>query len=94
MLGRIGGDASLSPRGQLYAHGLADYMNALGQEPLTVWTSEMRRTKQTAADIRAAKRAVRALNELDAVSILGLSISVAFVFDGKERKINLVLLTK
>ncbi|KAG7312263.1 hypothetical protein JYU34_001735 [Plutella xylostella] len=73
VLGRIGGDASLSPRGQLYAHGLADYMNALGQEPLTVWTSEMRRTKQTAADIRAAKRAVRALNELDAGICEGLT---------------------
>lgn len=70
VLGRIGGDASLSPRGQLYGQGLANHMNALfGLEGLQVWTSELCRTKQTAADIRGPKRAVRALNELDAVSI-------------------------
>lgn len=69
MLGRIGGDASLSARGQLYARALGEHMNALAsREPMSVWTSELRRTKQTAADIRAPKRAVRALNELDAVS--------------------------
>lgn len=71
MLGRIGGDAVLSPRGQSYAHALAEHMNELAiQEPLSVWTSELRRTKQTAAEIMAPKRAVRALNELDAVSIV------------------------
>lgn len=70
MLGRIGGDAALSPRGELYAHALAEHINGIAsREPLTVWTSELRRTKQTAAEIRASKRAVRALNELDAVSI-------------------------
>ncbi|CAG9788609.1 unnamed protein product [Diatraea saccharalis] len=74
VLGRIGGDASLSARGQLYASALADHMNAVGsREPLTVWTSELRRTKQTAADIRAPKRAVRALNELDAGICEGLT---------------------
>lgn len=70
VLGRIGGDASLSPRGELYAQGLAKYINAqAGIEGFQVWTSELRRTVQTAADIRGPKRAVRALNELDAVSI-------------------------
>lgn len=67
VLGRIGGDAALSPRGESYAHALAEYMNGLAvREPLTVWTSELHRTKQTAAEILAPKRAVRALNELDA----------------------------
>lgn len=74
VLGRIGGDAVLSPRGQSYAHALAEHMNELGvQEPLSVWTSELRRTKQTAAEIMAPKRAVRALNELDAGICEGLT---------------------
>lgn len=67
VLGRIGGDASLSPRGQLYAQALSNYINTLtGLEGVQIWTSELRRTKQTAADIQAPKRAVRSLNELDA----------------------------
>ncbi|XP_022121663.2 6-phosphofructo-2-kinase/fructose-2,6-bisphosphatase [Pieris rapae] len=74
VLGRIGGDANLSPRGERYAHGLAEYMNRIaGHEPMAVWTSEMRRTKQTAAEIMAPKRAVRALNELDAGICEGLT---------------------
>ncbi|CAB3253164.1 unnamed protein product [Arctia plantaginis] len=74
VLGRIGGDASLSPRGALYAQALANYINALGcRDHVTVWTSERRRTKQTATDIRAPKRVVRALNELDAGICEGLT---------------------
>lgn len=75
VIGRIGGDANLSARGQQYARALAEYINAIAsREPLSVWTSELRRTKQTAAEIRAPKRAVRALNELDAVSIFSFRI--------------------
>ncbi|CAH2984001.1 unnamed protein product [Chilo suppressalis] len=74
VIGRIGGDASLSARGQLYAAALADHMNVVGtRQPLTVWTSELRRTKQTAAGIHAPKRALRALNELDAGICEGLT---------------------
>ncbi|XP_063829402.1 6-phosphofructo-2-kinase/fructose-2,6-bisphosphatase-like isoform X2 [Ostrinia nubilalis] len=74
VLGRIGGDASLSARGQLYARALAEHMNAIGtRDAINVWTSELRRTKQTAAEIRAPKRAVRALNELDAGICEGLT---------------------
>ncbi|KPJ04801.1 6-phosphofructo-2-kinase/fructose-2,6-biphosphatase [Papilio xuthus] len=74
VVGRIGGDAALSARGQLYARALAEHVNALaGREPLTVWTSELRRTKQTAADIRAPKYPLRALNELDAGICEGLT---------------------
>ncbi|KAJ8712203.1 hypothetical protein PYW07_005045 [Mythimna separata] len=74
VLGRIGGDASLSPRGLLYATALAEHMNALAcRDHMTVWTSERWRTKQTAADIRAPKRVVRALNELDAGICEGLT---------------------
>ncbi|KAM3965742.1 6-phosphofructo-2-kinase/fructose-2,6-bisphosphatase [Aphomia sociella] len=74
VLGRIGGDAALSARGQTYARALADHMNGLAvREPFTIWTSELRRTKQTAAEIRAPKRAIRALNELDAGICEGLT---------------------
>lgn len=74
VLGRIGGDAALSARGQLYARALADYFNAMATiDPVSVWTSELRRTKQTAADIHAVKRPVRALNELDAGICEGLT---------------------
>ncbi|XP_046969157.1 6-phosphofructo-2-kinase/fructose-2,6-bisphosphatase-like isoform X1 [Vanessa cardui] len=74
VLGRIGGDAALSPRGESYAHALAEHLNGLSvREPLTVWTSELRRTKQTAAEILAPKRSIRALNELDAGICEGLT---------------------
>ncbi|VVC93248.1 unnamed protein product [Leptidea sinapis] len=74
VLGRIGGDANLSPRGQRYAIALAEHINSKAScEPMAVWTSEMRRTKQTASDIMAPKRALRALNELDAGICEGLT---------------------
>ncbi|XP_059057653.1 6-phosphofructo-2-kinase/fructose-2,6-bisphosphatase-like [Achroia grisella] len=74
VLGRIGGDAALSARGEMYARALAEHMNGLAtREPFSIWTSELRRTKQTAADIRAPKCALRALNELDAGICEGLT---------------------
>lgn len=68
MLGKIGGDASLSARGRLYAAALARYFNEADIPDFHVWTSEKQRTKQTAQDIGAPKEHVFALNELDAVS--------------------------
>lgn len=47
-----------------------------GAEDLEVWTSEMKRTKQTAEGIKAPKHCVRALNELDAVSSQTLSVNL------------------
>lgn len=74
VLGRIGGDANLSPRGFQYAHALSKHMNELvSEEHLEVWTSELQRTKQTAQDIMAPKQAIRALNELDAGICEGLT---------------------
>lgn len=85
VLGRIGGDANLSERGQQYSRALAEYINAIAsREPFSVWTSELRRTKQTSAEIRAPKRAVRALNELDAVSIL---INTSYLEDSVLSKV-------
>lgn len=69
MLGKIGGDANLSARGRLYAAALARYFNEADIPGLHVWTSEKKRTKQTAQDINAPKEHVFALNELDAVSM-------------------------
>lgn len=66
--GRIGGDADLSPLGEEYARRLAAFFADIrGQdENLTVWTSTMRRTMQTAAYMPEVPRTYRNLNEIDA----------------------------
>lgn len=66
--GLIGGDSDLSPRGQMYAQILPDVIQkALGpNEKLTVWTSTLKRTQQTAAYLPFPKLAWKALDELDA----------------------------
>uniref|UniRef100_A0A8D8VTU4 6-phosphofructo-2-kinase/fructose-2,6-bisphosphat ase n=1 Tax=Cacopsylla melanoneura TaxID=428564 RepID=A0A8D8VTU4_9HEMI len=66
VLGRIGGDADLSPRGRMYAAALARHFNEAEIPDLHMWTSEKRRTKQTVAGINATSEAIPALNELDA----------------------------
>ncbi|XP_054268628.1 6-phosphofructo-2-kinase/fructose-2,6-bisphosphatase-like isoform X1 [Macrosteles quadrilineatus] len=73
VVGRIGGDTDLSPRGRMYAKTLATYINDANIPDLHVWTSEKRRTKQTAAGIAAPSEPVEALNELDAGICEGLS---------------------
>lgn len=73
VLGRIGGDADLSPRGRMYASSLARYINDAAIPDLHVWTSEKRRTKQTAAGIAAPIENLAALNELDAGVCEGMS---------------------
>ncbi|KAJ8875930.1 hypothetical protein PR048_023838 [Dryococelus australis] len=73
VLGKIGGDANLSPRGVQYAVSLARHMNAQQIPDLRVWTSQLRRTKQTAQDICATKEHFDALNELDAGVCEGLT---------------------
>ncbi|KNE68730.1 hypothetical protein AMAG_13372 [Allomyces macrogynus ATCC 38327] len=69
--GLLGGDADLSPRGHLYAQSLPSVIRrALGgsadADSLTVWTSTLKRTQQTAAYLRYPKLAWKALDELDA----------------------------
>ncbi|XP_073978129.1 6-phosphofructo-2-kinase/fructose-2,6-bisphosphatase-like [Rhodnius prolixus] len=66
LLGRIGGDTDLSPRGHFYATLLAKYFNSNKIENLRVWTSEKKRTKQTANGIKAPVESLAPLNELDA----------------------------
>lgn len=73
VLGRIGGDTNLSPRGRKYALSLARHMNEAKIEGLQVWTSELCRTKQTAEGIDAPVEHLASLNELDAGVCEGLS---------------------
>ncbi|KAI8393425.1 6-phosphofructo-2-kinase-domain-containing protein [Radiomyces spectabilis] len=63
---KIGGDADLSPRGLEYARLLPDLIaKNLGDRPLTVWTSSMKRTIQTAAHLPYPKKQWKALDELN-----------------------------
>lgn len=75
-MGRIGGDAELSVRGRTYAAALARYFNNENRlEGLRVWTSELKRTHQTAQGIKAPIEPVPFLNELYAVSTLFICFS-------------------
>lgn len=67
--GLIGGDSNLSSRGIAYAKRLAAYMDDAypPHVPLTVWTSTLRRTQQTASFLRGRRPiAWRNLDEIDA----------------------------
>ncbi|KAJ0036349.1 hypothetical protein NQD34_005026 [Periophthalmus magnuspinnatus] len=68
LLGRIGGDSGLSPRGQKYANALATFIKNQNIKELKVWTSHMKRTIQTAETLGVAYEQWKALNEIDAVS--------------------------
>ena len=63
---RIGGNANLSPRGRKYGEKLAEYIKKENIPDLIVWTSQFKRTVQTAAKIDAPKEQWKALNEIDA----------------------------
>ncbi|KAK6628433.1 hypothetical protein RUM43_002247 [Polyplax serrata] len=73
LVGRIGGDANLSARGVQYAQTLARYFNQASIKGLKVWTSEKRRTNQTAKGILAPIESLEPLNELDAGVCEGLT---------------------
>ena len=64
VIGRIGGDALLSPRGRVYAQALAKYVHALNLPTLQVWTSTLKRTKATAANIHAPQQHLHELDEV------------------------------
>lgn len=66
--GRIGGDSSLSERGQSYSKALSQFIQEQNIEGLRVWTSWLKRTIQTVADVPAPQERWKALNEIDAVS--------------------------
>ncbi|KAJ7510435.1 6-phosphofructo-2-kinase-domain-containing protein [Mycena galericulata] len=65
--GKIGGDSLLSPRGMEYAKALPALIKEnIGDQPLTVWTSTLRRTIQTAECLKYTKLTWKSLDELDA----------------------------
>lgn len=72
--GQIGGDADLSSRGQEYAKMLPDLVRqSAGDVPLTVWTSTLKRTAQTARYLPYEKLSWKALDELDSGVCDGLT---------------------
>ncbi|KAI5957084.1 FBP26 [Candida jiufengensis] len=96
LTGQIGGDANLSERGWRYAKKLPELvLKSLGEENkhtnLTVWTSTLKRTQQTASFLPYKKLQWKALDELDAGECDGMTyeeIEVAFPEDFKARDDN------
>lgn len=91
--GKIGGDASLSPRGFKYAQKLKDFVDEYipNHDKLQVWTSTLQRTKQTSQYLPFLKKSWKALDELDAGSCDGLTyeeIAEQFPEDFKARDDN------
>lgn len=72
---RIGGDPPLSEAGRAFARSLAAYVRSLGldRQGLRVWTSTLRRTKETAAALGLPTEEWRALDEIDAGDCDGLT---------------------
>ncbi|GAA5830259.1 hypothetical protein JCM3766R1_002843 [Sporobolomyces carnicolor] len=65
--GQIGGDAPLSAQGEKYMVALPELIKQkLGDTPLTVWTSTLKRTIQTASLLPYEKLTWKSLDELDA----------------------------
>ncbi|KAI0036638.1 bifunctional 6-phosphofructo-2-kinase/fructose-2,6-bisphosphate 2-phosphatase [Vararia minispora EC-137] len=65
--GKIGGDAPLSERGLAYAKQLPNLIkDNIGDASLTVWTSTLQRTIQTAENLPYHKLTWKSLDELDA----------------------------
>lgn len=64
--GLIGGDSDLSHRGFQYAKALAKYIEQQQIDGLRVWTSRLKRSIQTVADVPALQERWKALNEIDA----------------------------
>lgn len=78
--GKIGGDANISPRGFQYAKLLPELLRKSGlpkDAPLTVWTSTLKRTNQTAKHVVEEfgweKLQWKALDELDSGNCDGLT---------------------
>jgi len=70
--GQIGGDSMLSPRGEEFGMKLGDFMKK--QPPMgCVWTSELKRTQQTAGLAGLVYEPWKALNEIDGGVCEGLT---------------------
>uniref|UniRef100_A0A671S562 6-phosphofructo-2-kinase/fructose-2,6-bisphosphatase 4-like n=1 Tax=Sinocyclocheilus anshuiensis TaxID=1608454 RepID=A0A671S562_9TELE len=64
--GRIGGDSGLSARGKEFAKALRQFIQSQNIRDLKVWTSQMKRTIQTAEALGVPYEQWKALNEIDA----------------------------
>ncbi|XP_062315305.1 6-phosphofructo-2-kinase/fructose-2,6-bisphosphatase 2-like isoform X1 [Osmerus eperlanus] len=64
--GRIGGDSELSARGKQFSAALKDFVEEHGLSDLKVWTSQLRRTIQTAEELGIPYEQWKILNEIDA----------------------------
>ncbi|XP_072238360.1 6-phosphofructo-2-kinase/fructose-2,6-bisphosphatase 4b isoform X2 [Leuresthes tenuis] len=64
--GRIGGDSGLSARGKEFAQSLRNFIEEQKINDLKVWTSQMKRTIQTAECLGVPYEQWKALNEIDA----------------------------
>ncbi|KAI9770707.1 MAG: Fructose-2,6-bisphosphatase [Geoglossum simile] len=74
LLGRIGGDADISSRGEAYARTLPELVKkSAGDLKLTLWTSTLKRTIQTARYLNYEKLEWKALDEIDSGICDGLT---------------------
>lgn len=66
--GIVGGDPPLSPAGEEFSRRLAAWLDtyARGEDGVVVWTSTLRRTRDTASRLSVPSRAWRSLDEIDA----------------------------
>lgn len=91
--GKIGGDALLSSSGEVFASALPNLLqkHLKSGTPISVWTSTLRRTIQTASALPYPRRAFKALDELDAGVCDGLTydqISIQYPEDYAARDID------
>ncbi|KAG8440045.1 hypothetical protein GDO86_006005 [Hymenochirus boettgeri] len=63
---KIGGDSGLSQRGKKFSIALKKYIEDQNLKQLRVWTSQLKRTIQTAEALKLPYEQWKALNELDA----------------------------
>ncbi|XP_031793128.1 6-phosphofructo-2-kinase/fructose-2,6-bisphosphatase 2 isoform X2 [Sarcophilus harrisii] len=66
LLGKIGGDSGLSPRGKQFAQALRKFLEEQEIVDLKVWTSQLKRTIQTAESLGVTYEQWKILNEIDA----------------------------
>ncbi|XP_030816570.1 6-phosphofructo-2-kinase/fructose-2,6-bisphosphatase 3 isoform X1 [Camarhynchus parvulus] len=64
--GRIGGDSGLSNRGKKFAVALNKFVEEQNLKDLKIWTSQLKRTIQTAEALQLPYEQWKALNEIDA----------------------------
>ncbi|XP_078500653.1 6-phosphofructo-2-kinase/fructose-2,6-bisphosphatase 2-like isoform X3 [Lissotriton helveticus] len=66
LMGRIGGDSGLSARGKQFSQALRQFIEEQEIVDLKVWTSQLKRTIQTAEALGVAYEQWKILNEIDA----------------------------